>query len=40
MVLPTVTDDEANQVYGNNIKTVQLPSGKAYLRIVPQPISA
>ncbi|XP_011506068.1 PREDICTED: peroxiredoxin-6 [Ceratosolen solmsi marchali] len=37
MILPTVNDDEAKQTYGNNIKTLCLPSGKSYLRIVPQP---
>lgn len=37
MILPTVSDDEAKKSHGNNIKTLSLPSGKPYLRIVPQP---
>ncbi|KAL7287107.1 peroxiredoxin-6 [Trichogramma pretiosum] len=39
MVIPTVSEDEATKTYGNNIKTLALPSGKPYLRIVPQPTS-
>ncbi|XP_058803440.1 peroxiredoxin-6 [Phymastichus coffea] len=39
MVQPTVSDDDANKIYGNNIKTLSMPSGKSYLRIVPQPSS-
>lgn len=37
MIDPSVSDNEARACY-NNIKTVTLPSGKTYLRIVPQPI--
>lgn len=37
MIQPTVSDDEAKKLYGN-IKTITLPSGKSYLRIIPQPI--
>ncbi|XP_031825682.1 peroxiredoxin 6a [Nomia melanderi] len=36
MIQPTVSDDEAKTLY-DNIKTLTLPSGKTYLRIVPQP---
>lgn len=36
MIQPTVSDEEAKTVY-DNIKTVTLPSGKTYMRIVPQP---
>lgn len=39
MIQPNVSDSEAKACY-NNIKTVMLPSGKTYLRIVPQPIDA
>lgn len=39
MIDPTVSDREAKACY-NNIKTVTLPSGKTYMRIVPQPIDA
>lgn len=37
MIQPTVSDEEAKTLY-NNIKTVSLPSGKPYLRIVSQPL--
>ena len=40
MVIPTISDDEAKKTFGDNIKTLSLPSGKAYLRIVPQPINS
>ncbi|XP_076643176.1 peroxiredoxin 6a [Halictus rubicundus] len=36
MIQPTVSEDEAKTLY-DNIKTLTLPSGKTYLRIVPQP---
>ncbi|XP_015438652.1 PREDICTED: peroxiredoxin-6 [Dufourea novaeangliae] len=36
MIQPTVSYEEAKMQY-DNIKTVTLPSGKTYLRIVPQP---
>ena len=36
MIQPTVSDDEAKTLY-DDIKTVTLPSGKSYMRIVPQP---
>jgi len=39
MIDPSVSDNEAKASY-NSIKTVRLPSGKTYLRIVPQPIDA
>ncbi|XP_014487293.1 PREDICTED: peroxiredoxin-6 [Dinoponera quadriceps] len=39
MIQPTISDAEAKACY-NSIKTVMLPSGKTYLRIVPQPIDA
>ncbi|EFN63769.1 Peroxiredoxin-6 [Camponotus japonicus] len=39
MIDPSVSDSEAKASY-NDIKTVMLPSGKTYLRIVPQPIDA
>lgn len=37
MVLPTVNEEEAKQTYGDKLKTVLVPSGKNYIRIVPQP---
>ncbi|XP_020282124.1 peroxiredoxin-6 isoform X2 [Pseudomyrmex gracilis] len=37
MIDPKVSDSEAKACY-NDIKTIPLPSGKTYLRIVPQPI--
>lgn len=36
MIQPTVSDDEAKKLY-DNIEIVTLPSGKNYLRMVPQP---
>ncbi|CAG5119762.1 unnamed protein product [Candidula unifasciata] len=36
MVLPTVSNEEAKTLFPN-MKTVQLPSGKEYLRLTPQP---
>lgn len=39
MIDPNVSDSEAKASY-NDIKTVMLPSGRTYLRIVPQPIDA
>ncbi|XP_053971887.1 peroxiredoxin-6 isoform X2 [Hylaeus anthracinus] len=36
MLQPTVTEEEAKTLF-DNIKTLTLPSGKTYLRIVPQP---
>ncbi|XP_076687135.1 peroxiredoxin 6a [Andrena cerasifolii] len=36
MIQPTVSDDEARTLY-DVIKTIILPSGKSYMRIVPQP---
>lgn len=39
MIDPSVSDSEAKASY-NDIKTVMLPSGRTYLRIVPQPIDA
>jgi len=39
MIDPSVSDSEAKSSY-NNIKTVMLPSGKTYMRIVPQPLDA
>ncbi|CAK9798348.1 Prdx6 [Anthophora plagiata] len=37
MIQPTVSDDEAKTMC-NDIKTVTLPSGKTYLRVIPQPL--
>jgi len=35
MVLPTLGADEASKLFGEeNIRTVELPSGKRYLRFV------
>ncbi|CAL1676723.1 unnamed protein product [Lasius platythorax] len=39
MIDPSVSESEAKASY-NDIKTVMLPSGRTYLRIVPQPIDA
>ncbi|XP_024946871.1 1-Cys peroxiredoxin isoform X2 [Cephus cinctus] len=37
MVQPTVSKEEANDLYADSLKILPLPSGKPYLRIVPQP---
>ncbi|XP_012279690.1 1-Cys peroxiredoxin [Orussus abietinus] len=37
MVQPTVSDEEAKKLYADDLKVIALPSGKSYLRIVPQP---
>lgn len=37
MVQPGVTAEEARKIHGDNIRTINLPSGKTYLRMVPQP---
>ncbi|XP_015112524.1 peroxiredoxin-6 [Diachasma alloeum] len=37
MVQPTVSDEEAKKTYADSLKTIKLPSGKPYLRIVPHP---
>ncbi|XP_029056303.2 peroxiredoxin-6 isoform X2 [Osmia bicornis bicornis] len=36
MIQPTVSDEEAKKLY-DNIEILTLPSGKNYLRMVPQP---
>jgi len=40
MVLPTLSDEEAKATFGENMKTVSLPSGKTYIRVVPQPTNS
>jgi len=37
MVLPTVNDSEIPQLFPKGIRVVDVPSGKKYLRITPQP---
>lgn len=37
MVLPTLTDEEANELFPKGFFVINLPSGKPYLRITPQP---
>lgn len=32
MVLPTITDDDISKLFPNGIETVEMPSGKKYLR--------
>jgi len=34
MVLPSVTDDEASKEFPEGVNTVDMPSGKKYLRTV------
>ena len=36
MVLPTVSKDDAKRLFPNH-KTKEVPSGKGYIRITPQP---
>jgi len=37
MVLPKLTDEEANELFPKGFFVINLPSGKPYLRITPQP---
>jgi len=37
MVLPTLSETEANNLFPGGITKVQVPSGKDYIRITPQP---
>ncbi|NXU68184.1 PRDX6 protein, partial [Horornis vulcanius] len=37
MVVPTLPDEEAKQLFPKGIFTKELPSGKKYLRYTPQP---
>ncbi|VDK72106.1 unnamed protein product [Litomosoides sigmodontis] len=37
VVIPTIDDNEAKKLFGEKINTVELPSGKRYLRMVPHP---
>ncbi|VDN26512.1 unnamed protein product [Gongylonema pulchrum] len=37
VVEPQLDDKEAKTLFGDNIKTIELPSGKRYLRMVAQP---
>lgn len=40
MIQPAVPEDEAKRLYDKAIKILKVPSGKEYLRIIPQPIDA
>nr|QIN85940.1 thioredoxin peroxidase [Dirofilaria repens] len=37
VVLPIIDDNEAKKLFGENINTIELPSGKHYLRMVAHP---
>uniref|UniRef100_A0A1L7LQG3 1-Cys peroxiredoxin n=1 Tax=Reticulitermes speratus TaxID=60591 RepID=A0A1L7LQG3_9NEOP len=37
MVLPTLKDEEANELFPKGFYVINLPSGKPYLRVTPQP---
>lgn len=37
MVVPTLPDEEAKQLFPKGVFTKELPSGKKYLRYTPQP---
>lgn len=37
MVLPTVATDEINQLFPKGVSNIDVPSGKQYLRMTPQP---
>ncbi|KAJ7515268.1 hypothetical protein O6H91_22G008200 [Diphasiastrum complanatum] len=37
MVSPSVSDEEARQVFPEGFESVQVPSGKGYMRLTPQP---
>lgn len=40
MVHPAMSNDEAAKMFTSNIKTLNLPSGKQYMRFVAQPVEA
>uniref|UniRef100_A0A915PUA2 1-Cys peroxiredoxin n=1 Tax=Setaria digitata TaxID=48799 RepID=A0A915PUA2_9BILA len=37
VVIPTIDDTEAKKLFGDKINTIELPSGKRYLRMVAHP---
>ena len=37
MILPTVSNDDAQKLFPKGFKTAQVPSGKSYMRLTPQP---
>ena len=37
MVQPSVPQEEAEKLFPKGIETIQVPSGKGYLRLTPQP---
>lgn len=37
MVVPSLTDDEANKLFPKGFKKEQLPSGKGYMRFTADP---
>lgn len=37
MVIPSLSDEEAKQLFPGGVCTKELPSGKKYLRYTPQP---
>jgi len=37
MVLPTVKAEDVPKLFPQGIETIEVPSGKSYLRITPQP---
>ena len=37
MVVPGLTDDQAKERFSKGFKTVEVPSGKKYIRITPDP---
>ena len=37
MVLPSVKPEDVPKFFPKGIKTVELPSGKGYMRFTPQP---
>ena len=40
MVQPTLSNEEARKIFTENIKIVNVPSGKQYMRLVPHPAEA
>ena len=37
MILPTVSNDEAQRLFPKGFKVAEVPSGKPYMRLTPQP---
>ena len=37
MIVPTVSNDDAKRLFPKGFKVAEVPSGKPYMRLTPQP---